>query len=215
LDGQTFMVWARPEPLVNQLIASGVSTWKPVHLTIPLLGSHQVENAATAYAALRTADQAGLTLSKPAIQAGFSQVRWLARFEILRRQPPVVVDSAHNRDSALKLRLAIEEYFPGYPGILVFGASEDKDVRGMLTELLPVVGQVVAVKSFHPRAMDPDVVVDLAKEMGRPAKAIPEVVEGVQAALDLAGEAALVLVTGSIFVAAGARSAWEKGLLHL
>src|SRR5215207_2154821 len=72
-----------------------------VSLRIPLLGYHQVENAAIAYAALKTS---GIRIPDEAIQRGFAQAKWPARFEILRREPPVVIDSAHNRDSARRLR---------------------------------------------------------------------------------------------------------------
>ncbi len=70
-----------------------------ISVKIPLLGSHQVENAATAYTALKTS---GIEISDEAIQKGFSRVKWHARFELLRRQPPVIIDSAHNRDSACR-----------------------------------------------------------------------------------------------------------------
>jgi dihydrofolate synthase/folylpolyglutamate synthase len=93
---------------------------------------------------------------------------------------------------------------------MVFGASEDKDVQGMFTELIPRVRQVIAVKSFHPRAMEPGRLIDLATQFDCPAVLIPDVADALHEALRLAGEEALVLVTGSIFVAAGARIEWLK-----
>jgi dihydrofolate synthase/folylpolyglutamate synthase len=89
------------------------------------------------------------------IQRGFESVAWQGRFEVIHENPIIVVDSAHNRDSALKLRLALDDYFPARPVVLVFGASEDKDVEGMFSELMPRVRQVIATKSIHPRSMDP------------------------------------------------------------
>ena len=202
LAGQTFQVW----PAAGQ----------PVTLSIPLLGAHQVVNAVTAYAALRVFAQAGLPVSEEAIRSGFANVQWPGRFEVLRQSPPVVVDCAHNRDSALKLRQALDDYFPGYPVVMVFGASEDKDVQGMFAELMAAksqpgrVQQLIAVKSFHPRAMPPENIVALAQSFNCPAQIILDVADGFEEALRLAGEQALVLVTGSIFVVAGARLAWER-----
>ena len=126
-----------------------------MELRIPLLGNHQVENPATAYAALQVARKNGIMVTERGIQRGLQSVHWPGRFEILRRDPPVVIDSAHNRDSAQKLHRTLEEYFPGYPVVLVFGASEDKDIQGMLAELLPRVRQVVATKSTHPTHPSP------------------------------------------------------------
>ncbi len=137
---------------VDEFIESGGrSDWAPLRLTLPLLGYHQVENAATAFTGLQIARQEGLNLKEEAILNGFAQVSWPGRFEVLQRNPPVIVDSAHNQDSALRLRLALDDYLPGQPVILVFGASEDKDIHGMFAELIPRVRQVIATQSEHPR----------------------------------------------------------------
>jgi dihydrofolate synthase/folylpolyglutamate synthase len=85
----------------------------PVDLEISLDGAHQVENAAVAYAALSTAAQQGLEkLEDQTIAEGFKQVKWPGRFEILQEKPTVVLDCAHNRDSAAKLRCTLDDYFP-------------------------------------------------------------------------------------------------------
>jgi len=210
LDGQTLLVWPSPDQarLDDFIESAGVDEYEPVRLTIPLLGFHQVENAATAYAALRIAQESGLVIGEDAIKQGFSQVSWLGRFEILQRTPPVIVDSAHNRDSALKLRLALDDYFPGYSVILLFGASEDKDISGMFAELMPRVRQVIATQSIHPRAIDPEKLVEIAHQYGRPAIAVPDIEHALDAALEMAAGQAVVLATGSIFVAAAVREVW-------
>jgi dihydrofolate synthase / folylpolyglutamate synthase len=92
--------------------------------------------------------------------------------------------------------------------VMVFGASEDKDVQGMFSELLPRVNELIAVKSFHPRAMDPHILVDLANQAGCPARIVEDVADGVDVALRLVEHDTIILVTGSIFVAAGARIHW-------
>jgi dihydrofolate synthase/folylpolyglutamate synthase len=201
LDGQTFLIES----------ASGSATelsLGKLELTIPLLGRHQIENAVTAYAALQVARQQGLKIDESAITAGFRNVHWPGRFEILRREPPLVVDCAHNRDAAMKLRQTLDDYLPGRPVIMVFGASEDKDIEGMLMELAPRLSQVIMVKSFHPRAADADALVVLAGNLGIPAQAVPDVAHALQVAEDLAGPQGIVLVTGSIFVVAEARTAY-------
>jgi dihydrofolate synthase/folylpolyglutamate synthase len=213
-SGQSMLVWpASEQKMVDEYIESGgLETWEPTHLQIPLLGYHQVENAATAYAALQVAKSNGMPLSEAHIRDGFLSVSWAGRFEILQRDPPVVIDSAHNRDSALKLRLALDDYYPGIPVVLVFGASEDKDIEGMFAELMPRVRQVIATRSYHPRSMDPELLLELAHRFGRPAKVVEKVEDAVAEALRIAGNGALVLVAGSLFIAAGARWTWFNGL---
>jgi dihydrofolate synthase/folylpolyglutamate synthase len=122
----------------------------------------------------------------------------------------VVLDCAHNRDSALKLHLTLDEYYPGKCVILVFGASEDKDIAGMFSELMPSVKELIAVKSFHPRAIDPDKLVEMAHTFGHPVTCIEDIPQAVEEALQMVSEDDLVLVTGSIFVVAEARKYWES-----
>jgi len=195
LTGQDLLVWA-PEDS------------QPQRLRIRLLGPHQVENAAVAYAALRVAGERGLNVPGEAIHAGFARAVWPGRFEILQARPPVVVDSAHNRDSAVKLRQTLAEYFPDRRIILIYGASEDKDISGMFVELLPVVEQVIVTRSFHPRAADPQMLSELAAQHGQQITIIPAVEDALAEALRRLDENRLVLATGSIFIAAAVRESW-------
>lgn len=187
-----------------------------IELEIPLAGEHQVENAAVAYTALRAAAQKGLSrLDDAAIGRGFAKAFWMGRFEVLQHNPPLVLDCAHNRDSARRLRKALDDYYPERRVVMVFGASEDKDIAGMLAELAPRVDQMVLVKSFHPRAAALETLMDLAQQMEKPYQVMPDVAEALPLAIRLAGEDGMVLVTGSIFVVAGARLAWRAaGVWH-
>lgn len=199
LDGQDFQV-----------------SWKgsaPLPLRIPLLGAHQVENGATAYAALQIAVEAGLKIPDQAIQEGFRRVSWPGRFEILRHTPLLVVDSAHNRDSARRLRQTLDDYFPGKPVVLIIGASEDKDVSGIMAELLPRASRVIATRSIHPRAADPQILVELAVQAGCPAAVVVPVEQAVSNALAQAGPDAVILAAGSLFIAAAVRDIWQKEII--
>ena len=178
-----------------------------VNLKIPLLGSHQVENAATAYAALKSG---GIPISDKAIQNGFSRVKWPARFEVLRREPPVVIDSAHNRDSALRLRQTLDEYFPDKAVILIFCALEDKDISGMLEELKPRLELVVATQANHPRAPAADWTAEQVKKAGIPVEAVSPVSAALERALELAGTNKIVLSAGSVAFAGEVGAAWRK-----
>ena len=216
LDGQTFFLWSKDEQeLVNEYISSGGRTdWEPEHFSIPLLGMHQVENAATAYATIQVLRDSGFSISREAILSGFAQVDWPGRFEILQKSPLIIIDSAHNQDSALRLRLAMDDYLNGKPIILLFGSSEDKDVRGMFSHLLPRVRTLVATRSTHPRAMEPKLLVELANQFGKHAIETQSIEEGLAEAIKQAGKDAAIMVTGSIFVAAGVRELMQKPTLN-
>ena len=212
LDGQTLKVWsAADSALKGADVGSGGETGSgSVTLDIPLLGYHQVENAAVAYATLQVANQHGLPVSDVAIQKGFREVVWPARFELLQHDPPVIVDSAHTVDSARKLQLTMDDYFSDKQVVLVFGVSEDKNVAGMLTELTPRISQVIATRSIHPRAMEPEKIAEIAKNHGLPVIVKRTVEEALEAAMLLSDGKKVVLATGSIFSAAGVRQAWFK-----
>ena len=177
-------------------------------VTIPLLGEHQVENAATAYAALKAS---GLELPNKSIQNGFSQVKWRARFEIARRFPPVIFDAAHNQDSFIKLRQTLDEYFPGQQVYLIFGASEDKNIPGMFAEMKPKIKKLLVTRADHPRALQPEQIIELANQAGVEFEAVNPVDAALARALELSkNDGSIVLSAGSMFVTAEVMQAWNK-----
>ncbi len=202
LDGQSF----RLSPL-SSFHFQNLSQAQSVNLTMPLLGSHQIENAAIAYAALKAS---GLIISDEAIQQGFARVKWHARFEVLNREPPVIVDSAHNRDSARRLRETLDEYFPDIPVILIFCALEDKDISGMLEELKPRLERVVATRADHPRAPSAEWMAEQVEKAGIPVEGVTPVSKALERALELAGERKVVLSAGSVAFAGEVSAAWRK-----
>jgi dihydrofolate synthase/folylpolyglutamate synthase len=233
LDMQSFSIWPEPErvsestqvqqryldthtdlPDSFHLKGNIIENRTAKTLIIPLLGEHQVENAATAYAALQTLRQSGMPLQEEAIQHGFSEVNWPGRFEILQKEPPIIVDSAHNRDSAFRLREALDEYFPDRPVTLIFGASEDKDILGMFTELLPRVQLVILTKSFHPRAADPEILSKMVTKFNKPVIVMSSVPDAFSEAISLAKDRSVILVCGSLFITAEIRQAWQRRINH-
>jgi dihydrofolate synthase/folylpolyglutamate synthase len=204
LDGQTLSLALTSYP---QGSGAERSRSTDITLNIPLLGSHQIQNAATAYTALKIS---GIPVTDQDIRAGFSQVKWPARFEILQRQRPVVVDSAHNRDSALRLRQTLDEYFPNRPVILIFCALEDKDITGMLEELKPRLEKVVATHADHPRAPSAAWIAEQVRSVDIPVEAIDTVEDALKRALELADEQKVVLSAGSVAFAGEVSAAWRK-----
>jgi dihydrofolate synthase / folylpolyglutamate synthase len=177
-------------------------------IQLPLLGNHQIENAATAYAALKAS---GIPLAGEAIQKGFSQVKWRARFEIVRLDPPVIFDSAHNQDSFVRLREALEEYFPGKMAYLIFGASEDKNIPGMFAEMKPKIKKLIVTRADHPRALEPEKIIELAKQAGLESEAASSVESALARALEnSAKDGSIVLSAGSMFVTAEVMRAWNR-----
>ncbi|MCX8061249.1 MAG: bifunctional folylpolyglutamate synthase/dihydrofolate synthase, partial [Anaerolineales bacterium] len=178
-------------------------------VSLPLLGDHQVENAAVAYLAIDRFRQSALPITDMQIVEGFSQTTWPGRFEILYKEPPLILDCAHNRESCHQLILTLQTHFPNHRLVLIFGASEDKDIEGMFQELIPFVDRAIFTRSFHPRAISPYLLVEKIERLAIPTLVVENVSDALHQALHVASEGQVVLVTGSIFVVAEARHAWK------
>jgi dihydrofolate synthase/folylpolyglutamate synthase len=187
---------------------SSITNPKSVILRIPLLGLHQVTNAVTAYTALNLS---GLNTPEEAIRKGFAEVKWPCRFEIASTRPTVIFDSAHNHDSFVKLRETLDEYFPRRQVILILGASEDKSLAEMLTEIKPKLSLLIATKADHPRALEPEKVIEVADRIQVRAEGVAPVSAALARALELAANSDdIILSAGSMFVTAEVQTAWEK-----
>ncbi|HET9014997.1 MAG TPA: folylpolyglutamate synthase/dihydrofolate synthase family protein [Thermomicrobiaceae bacterium] len=179
-------------------------------LRLALGGRHQVENAASAVVACRALDRAGIVVPEAAVRAGLAAVVWPGRLEVVASSPTVVVDGAHNVDSAGRLAEALGETFRWRRLTLVLGITRDKQVEQMLAVLAPLADRVVATASHHPRAAAPDRIVAAARAAAGPALAVeqaPSVAEALRRALAGAAPDDLVCVTGSLYAVSEAREA--------
>jgi dihydrofolate synthase/folylpolyglutamate synthase len=178
---------------------------------IPLLGRHQLANATTALAAMDGLEQrTALSVPLPARQEGLQTARWPGRLEILGRKPFVVLDSAHNGDSASKLNAALGDFFPGHPVTFVFGASGDHPFDDSLRELLPLAHRIFVTRAQHPRAAAPETLAQTVADLGFRAAVVPNVSDALEVALENSNPNDLICITGSIFAVADARLAWYR-----
>ena len=173
-------------------------------LWIPLLGDHQLENAATAMNTVETLVEKGFDVSNESVARGLESVRWPARLEVLSRDRPLVVaDGAHNPYSARRLVEAVHEHFDFRRAIVLFGALKGHSVNGMVSALAGLSPLVIAVRSRDPRSVESETISQLVSEHGLPVVFESEDVgEATRRALELAGHDDLVIGTGSLTVAA-------------
>jgi dihydrofolate synthase/folylpolyglutamate synthase len=178
-------------------------------LSLPLLGRYQMENAAVAVAALEVLVERGFSIPRSSIIGGLGQVSWPGRFQILGHNPLIVADGAHNPASARELRRSLEHYFQGCclpegkpfkPAVLVFGASWDKDIAGIVPELYPFFDRVIATRSHHPRSVATASVVAEFGKYGVEARITEAVPGALSLAREMAGEGGFICITGSLFV---------------
>jgi len=173
-------------------------------LSIPLLGQHQLTNAATAVAALEVLTEKGLNISRDNIADGLARVSWPGRLQIINHSPLIVVDGAHNPNAARRLRESLEQYFDFKWVILIIGVSDDKDIAGVVLELAPISAKVIVTRSQHPRTMAPASIVAEFAKYGVETQVVDDVSSALSKALSLAGDRDLICVAGSLFVVAEA-----------
>ncbi|MEQ1898895.1 MAG: cyanophycin synthetase [Vicinamibacterales bacterium] len=133
-------------------------------ITVGLAGAHQADNALVAYRVLEyMASHGPFHLPSAAIRNGLTSVTWPGRLEehSLHGGRTLILDAAHNPHGARALAEHLRRWFTPRP-VLIFAAMADKDIRGILTALLPVVGPVVLPTMASPRAASPALVRDVA-----------------------------------------------------
>jgi len=179
---------------------------------LALAGAHQLENATVAVAALSHVRTRFPRLTLSTVAATTERVEWIGRLQIMHQErgtPTIVVDCAHNVDSASKLRIALSHDYHYDKLWIILGVTIGKDVAGMMNELLPLSETAIATVSTHPRASDPSAIAELAAELGYEVIQSANVREAVLTAWNLAGPRDLICVTGSIFVVGDLLNEWD------
>ncbi len=124
--------------------------------TLPLAGRHQLDNAATAIVAAEAlASCAGFDLTPAHVREGLAKVVWPGRLEVLKRTPLVIIDGAHNGDSAKRMVAALREYFGLARAVFLFGTLAGKDAAAMAGAVGSFADHVHLARWRHARAADP------------------------------------------------------------
>ena len=190
---------------------------------LPLHGEHQARNAVLALAAVEAFFGAGAArqLDIDAVREAFGAVRTPGRLERVRTAPSVFLDAAHNPHGARALAAALREEFAFRRVVAVVGVLRDKDARGILTALEPVVDDVVVTRNSSPRAMDVDELAGVAADVvGEDRLRVePRLDDAIEAAVALAedvesGDESLagagMVITGSVVTVGEARTLFGR-----
>ncbi|MCK4649238.1 bifunctional folylpolyglutamate synthase/dihydrofolate synthase [bacterium] len=181
------------------------------YLKTQLLGYFQVENAATAIAAVEALCFNDIFINSDAIRTGTRIAKWPGRFELIDKRPFIVVDGAQNAESATALKKSVKDTFDYKNLFLILGAMIDKDIDGICKELSSIADYVLATKSKSERACSPEI---LKEKMSNYKDANVTITDSVAEALTkgrkLAGEDDLILITGSLYVVAEAMEELKK-----
>lgn len=211
LNGQTFDV-----SFSDQRLISGVESKSVTNLFLPLLGFHQIENAATALTAIKIIPD-NIKCSVENIRNGLANAVWPCRTEVVSTSPFVMIDGAHNDASSRALARTVRELKESNVVswdhlTLVLGISSDKDASSIFQPLMHLVDNLIVTRANHPRSAQ---ISEVYKQINRFSQTsmveIPAVLgyeklsDAVSKSMSLAGVRGAVIITGSLFLAAEAR----------
>jgi len=189
----------------------GLNRSYPV-LEVPLLGTHQAENAATAVMALEVLERRGLvTLDAATVWRFLARVRFPARIEVIPQspgEPLTILDGGHNPAAVRALRGVLEAHIiprlrqSGGRLLLILGVAADKDIEGILREVVPLASAVFFTRSDSPRAADPRELRDMALGLtSAPMHVFELASEALGAARAVARPEDVICITGSLYLA--------------
>ncbi len=165
-----------------------------------LIGNHQLDNLAVVLAVVDVLNVIGFEVSEESVKAGVANTKWAGRFQLVKTDPPIIVDCAHNPEAAGVLLDTIKQVFEKRPVCLVFGMCNDKDEVSFLKSFSGRARKLWLVPVNNERNIEPQRVFNAARAAG---------IEAVQSDLDSAVSAAekwavenggVVCITGSIFM---------------
>lgn len=181
-------------------------------LKLSLLGAYQPYNATIVLTALELLVKEGLEIPEEAIRKGLSSTEWMARFELLSRDPIVIYDGGHNPQGVKVAVQSVREYFPEQEVNILSGVMTDKDFDEMIEELKSVTYQAFTVTPDNPRALRADEYAQQFENHKIPAQAFATVEDAVRAAMQDSRESGRPLIClGSLYLYSAVADAVKMG----
>lgn len=167
------------------------------NLRIQLLGNYQMENAMAVLDIIDCLQRRGWGISENAIRAGLAQATWPGRFEVLSREPLLIVDGAHNPNGVEALVDTIRAYFPDQKINFVMGVMKDKDYHTMLRLIAPYAARFITELPDAHRALRPEQLKsEIRAYFDGPVETADSVTAAVERAMEIAGDSRVTCCTG-------------------
>ena len=179
-------------------------------LTLPLLGHHQLHNAAVVLSIADTLIELGYNITAANIREGLRDVSWPGRFDIVSHDPLFIIDGGHNPQCIQALVENIKDYLTGRRVIVLTGVLADKDYGEMFRPVMELVEQFVCITPLSPRKLDAAELAIHLRNAGATATACETIPEGVKKAVDLAGKDGVVLSFGSLYTIGDLKNALDE-----
>ena len=176
------------------------------HMKLNCPGPYQAENVQAVLDAVDLLKVRGFRIPEKAVSSALSSLKWPGRFEIVREDPTVLIDGAHNIGAFTALSKGLASSFPGKRFIFVVTLLWDRPWQDMLRLLMPLAESFIAVGSTDPKALGEDELAAWLKDNSAVSvKTARDEITALQLALSEAGEDGFICVCGSIYLAGAVR----------
>jgi dihydrofolate synthase/folylpolyglutamate synthase len=183
-------------------------TSKFEHLAVPVLGEHQAINCGLALALLDVLKQKGMKIDDKQALYGLDKVYLPGRMELIRNEPRILVDGAHNAASIKALIRGVGQHIPYDSMVMIFGCAGDKDIKGMMEQIATGADKLIFTKSStSPRAADPHELAEAYAEMtdGRIAQVTHSLKQALEIAYSAVSREDIICITGSFYLVGEAK----------
>lgn len=179
-------------------------------LVLPLLGDHQLHNAAVVLAIADTLIEEGWKITEQNIYDGIRDVRWPGRFDVVGKDPLFIIDGGHNPQCIEALVKNIQDYLADERVIALTGVLADKDYADMYKPVMPLVQKFVCITPPNPRKLEAQLLAQYLQQAGADAVGCDSIDAGVEKAMELAGKDGVVLCFGSLYSIGAIRDALNQ-----
>ena len=178
-------------------------------LQLPLLGVHQLKNAAVVLSVMDSLIANGWQITEAHIREGMRVVTWPGRFDIVGREPLFIIDGGHNPQCIEALVVNIRDYLKDKTVIALTGVLADKDYADMYKPVMPYIQEFVCVTPPNPRKLEATELAQHLQSVGAKATACDSIEDGVRTARQLAGQDGVVLCFGSLYTIGSIKEALD------
>lgn len=179
-------------------------------LFLPLLGEHQLKNAAVVMTAIDVLKEKGWEISESELRQGLTRVTWPGRFEVISSNPLFIVDGGHNPQCIDALAQNLKDYLHNRKVIAITGVLADKDYEEMFRPIFPYIAEFVCITPPSPRRLEADTLAAYLRKAGAEATAYESMESAILYALEVAGDDGAVLCFGSLYSIGDIKSTFRR-----
>ena len=169
-------------------------------IALNLLGIHQMKNTDVVINIVEVLQSQGVEIQKSSILSALKNVTWIGRMEIVKNNPIIMLDGAHNIDAIKQLAQSVKKYFSYKKLILITGILKDKQIDEMSEVLAKLSDKIIAVEVDSVRRTSKDALIENLKKYSKDVEGSDDYKDALDKAISYADEDDMILICGSLYL---------------